>query len=193
MAAERSKSPPPSPASSVGTPHLIGLAVTMLSSALLSWFWSASPVLEPVGKLPALGFNTWNMYQCDYTADELLTQAKAMVDNGLVKAGYDTFMLDDCYSLKERDDEGRIVADPDKFPHGMKHFTTSLSRLGFRAGIYSDAGHYTCAGYPGSFGHEADDLQTFAAWGFEYLKYDNCYIPFDNVTQENVYGRYART
>lgn len=74
----------------------------------------------------------------------------------------------------------------------MKHFTQSLKLLGFRAGIYGDAGYRTCGGFPGSYGHEAEDLETFAEWGFDYLKYDNCYIPFDNVTQENVYGRYAR-
>jgi alpha-galactosidase len=92
----------------------------------------------------------------------------------------------------------------------MKHFTKALSKLGFRAGIYSDAGYKTCGGFPGSYGHEEQDLETFAKWGFgelflqgntgqacllttpDYLKYDNCYIPFDNVTQENVYGRYAR-
>ena len=86
----------------------------------------------------------------------------------------------------------KIHTDPHKFPHGMKNFTDSLAALGFRAGIYSDAGYRTCGGYPGSYGHEATDLETFDAWGFTYLKYDNCYIPFDNVTRENVYGRYAR-
>jgi len=74
----------------------------------------------------------------------------------------------------------------------MKSFTSSLKKLGLRAGIYSDAGYRTCGGYPGSYGHEEQDLETFDNWGFDYLKYDNCYIPFDNVTQENVYGRYVR-
>jgi alpha-galactosidase len=74
----------------------------------------------------------------------------------------------------------------------MKHFTQQLKTLGFKAGIYSDAGYKTCGGFPGSYGNEAKDLATFSSWGFSYLKYDNCYIPFDNVTQENVYGRYQR-
>jgi alpha-galactosidase len=74
----------------------------------------------------------------------------------------------------------------------MKHFTDSLKSLGFKAGIYSDAGYRTCGGFPGSYGHEAQDLKTFTEWGFSYLKYDNCYIPFDSVTEENVYGRYQR-
>jgi alpha-galactosidase len=101
-------------------------------------------------------------------------------------------MLDDCYASKNRSAKGEIVADPAKFPSGMKSFTSKLKALGFKAGIYSDAGYRTCGGYPGSYGHEAQDVATFTNWGFEYLKYDNCYIPFDNVTQENVYGRYQR-
>jgi alpha-galactosidase len=101
-------------------------------------------------------------------------------------------MLDDCYSLRQRDANGRIVADPEKFPHGMRNFTDSLRSLGLRPGIYGDAGYQTCAGYPGSYGHEDQDLETWEEWGFHYLKYDNCYIPFDSVTQENVYGRYQR-
>jgi alpha-galactosidase len=64
--------------------------------------------------------------------------------------------------------------------------------LGISASAYSDSGYKTCAGYPGSYGHETQDLQTWTKWGFDYLKYDNCYIPFDNVTQQNVYGRYQR-
>lgn len=83
-------------------------------------------------------------------------------------------------------------ADPDKFPNGMKNFTATLKLMGFKAGIYGDSGYETCSGYPGSYGHEDTDVQTWANWGFSYLKYDNCFIPFDNVTQENVYGRYAR-
>ncbi|KAG7286441.1 hypothetical protein NEMBOFW57_008751 [Staphylotrichum longicolle] len=169
------------------------MAATVVSVALgLLYATGATALDNGVGKLPALGFNTWNVYQCDYTADVLLKQAQALVDHGLVKAGYNNFMLDDCYSLKERDKKGNIVEDPKKFPKGMKDFTKSLKKLGFRAGIYSDAGYRTCGGFPGSYGHETQDLETFADWGFQYLKYDNCYIPFDNVTQENVYGRYVR-
>ncbi|KAK3942503.1 glycoside hydrolase [Diplogelasinospora grovesii] len=145
-----------------------------------------------IGKLPVLGYNTWNVFQCDYNDTVLLAQAQAMVQHGLLEAGYKWFMLDDCYSSKNRSTEGAIVADPQKFPSGMKNFTQKLKCLGFNAGIYSDAGYRTCGGFPGSYGNEAKDLETFSDWGFSYLKYDNCYIPFDSVTQENAYGRYKR-
>lgn len=36
---------------------------------------------------------------------------------------------------------------------------------------YSDAGTATCAGFPGSLGHEAIDAATFNDWGIDYLKY----------------------
>ncbi|SPO04604.1 related to Probable alpha-galactosidase B [Cephalotrichum gorgonifer] len=147
---------------------------------------------EPVGKLPRLGFNTWNVYQCDYDAELLLAQAKALGDHGLIEAGYDILMIDDCYAHKERGPDGELVADAEKFPYGMRNFTDTLKTLGIEAGIYGDAGYQTCGGYPGSYGHEEQDLKTWSDWGFTYLKYDNCYIPFDNVTQENVYGRYER-
>ena len=48
-------------------------------------------------------------------------------------------------------------------------------RAGMKLGIYGDAGPYTCQGYPGSQHHEQDDAQTWADWGIDYLKYDNCW------------------
>lgn len=74
----------------------------------------------------------------------------------------------------------------------MKYFTSAIRAKGVTASAYSDNGYQTCAGYPGSDGHEVQDLMTWTEWGFDYLKYDNCYIPFDNITQENMYGRYQR-
>jgi alpha-galactosidase len=74
----------------------------------------------------------------------------------------------------------------------MKNFTASLKAMGISASAYSDNGYYTCGGYPGSYGHEVQDLLTWTNWGFNYLKYDNCYIPFDKITQQNMLGRYER-
>jgi alpha-galactosidase len=33
----------------------------------------------------------------------------------------------------------------------------------------------TCAGYPGSKGHEVQDARLLASWGVDYWKFDNCY------------------
>ena len=133
-----------------------------------------------------------------------------MVQYGLVEAGYNSIIFDDCFTEKERSEDGRllpgwdpnsyvhsflpllILVDLSKWPQGLRNLTLRLRNMGISASAYSDAGYRTCGGYPGSYGHEVEDLATFHDWGFDYLKYDNCFIPFDNVTQENVFGRYAR-
>jgi alpha-galactosidase len=82
------------------------------------------------------------------------------------------------------------TSDLQKFPYGMENFTATIKALGISASAYSDNGYETCAGLPGSFDHEIQDLTTRASWGFDYVKYDNCYSPFDNITQANQFGRY---
>ncbi|EIW78698.1 glycoside hydrolase family 27 protein [Coniophora puteana RWD-64-598 SS2] len=146
-----------------------------------------------VAKLPVMGYNTWNAYYCDISEARVLEAAYKMMDYGLTDVGYNYVNIDDCYSLKERDAKGNIVEDPDKFPHGMRTLTNKIHDLGLKTGIYSDSGWFTCQLYPGSFGNEDRDAQLFhEEWGFDYLKYDNCAVPFDNVTRENIKGRFQR-
>jgi len=159
---------------------------------LLVFVGGAAALNNGVGKLPKMGYDTFNAFACDYNSTTVLGQVKAMKERGLVEAGYNSLILDDCYTLKSRGQDGALVADPDKFPQGMKSFVREMKSYGVSASAYSDNGYMTCAGYPGSYDHELQDLQTWDDWGFDYLKYDNCYIPFDNITQQNMYGRYQR-
>ena len=85
-----------------------------------------------------------------------------MVETGLLELGYEYLVIDDCWSLKERDKTGRLVADPQKFPHGMKAVADYVHSKGLKFGMYSCAGNLTCGGYPGSFEHEFIDAKTFA-------------------------------
>ncbi|KAK0192450.1 glycoside hydrolase [Armillaria mellea] len=145
-----------------------------------------------VGRLPVLGYNTWNAYQCNIDEDLLITTANLMKSLGLLDVGYKQLNIDDCYAEKNRSASGDIVADTVRFKGGMKTLTDQIHALGFKTGIYSDSGWYTCAGYPGSYQNELRDLETFSDWGFDYLKYDNCAIPFDEITREGIVGRYQR-
>ncbi|KAF8634224.1 hypothetical protein AX15_000991 [Amanita polypyramis BW_CC] len=147
---------------------------------------------KAVGRLPALGFNTWNAYHCDINEHVVLTSANLMKSLGLADAGYNYVNIDDCYSEKERDGSGNIVANKARFPSGMKNLTDQIHSLGFKAGIYSDSGWYTCALYPGSFQNEARDAKLFQDWGFDYLKYDNCAAPFDEIIKEGMVGKFKR-
>ncbi|KAF9051753.1 glycoside hydrolase superfamily [Panaeolus papilionaceus] len=152
----------------------------------------ADALSNGVARLPILGYNTWNAYQCNIDENLLLTTAKLMKSLGLQDAGYSYVNIDDCYAEKNRTATGDIIEDQVRFKNGMAKLNEQIHALGFKTGIYSDAGWFTCAGYPGSYGNELRDANTFAKWGFDYLKYDNCAIPYDSITREGIVGRYQR-
>lgn len=138
---------------------------------------------------PPLGWNSWNTYGKDVSEKLLMETADAMVETGLKDAGYNYVVLDDCWSLRERDENGRLVADPEKFPHGMKYVADYIHSKGLKFGMYSCAGALTCAGFPGSYDHEFIDAATFAEWGVDFLKYDYCYHSENMVPGHVLYKR----
>lgn len=126
---------------------------------------------------PPLGWNTWNTF-ADRISEELILQsAQCMIDLGLKDAGYEYIVIDDTWAMKQRDENGKLLADPEKFPHGIQYLADMIHDMGLKLGIYSCAGYRTCASYPGSYGYEWDDAQTFAGWHIDFLKYDFCYHP----------------
>jgi alpha-galactosidase len=82
-----------------------------------------------------------------------------------------------------REANGTIKADATRFPNGISGLATSIHGLGLKLGVYSDRGTKTCAGRPGSQGYETQDATAYAAWGVDYLKYDNCNATLDQHTQ----------
>lgn len=124
---------------------------------------------------PPMGWNSWNTFGEDINEALIFETADKLVESGLHKKGYEYLVIDDCWSEKERDANGRLAADPVKFPHGMKAVADYVHQKGLKFGMYSCIGNLTCAGYPGSFEHEFIDAKTFAEWGVDYLKYDYCY------------------
>lgn len=124
--------------------------------------------------LPPMGFNNWGRFETNINETIFIDAADAMSKNGLLAAGYNRLNLDDAWSTNSRDEQNRMVPDPAKFPKGMPWLTNYMRSKGFIPGIYSDAGHYSCGGYPGSQGYEEIDLKTFQDWGFDYLKMDGC-------------------
>ena len=124
---------------------------------------------------PPMGWNSWNTFGENINEKLIMETADKMVEQGLLDCGYEYLVIDDCWSLRKRDEEGRLIADPEKFPHGMKAVADYVHSKGLKFGMYSCAGNLTCAGYPGSFEHEFIDADTFASWGVDFLKYDYCY------------------
>jgi len=129
---------------------------------------------EGLADTPQMGWNSWNKFHCDINEDLIKATADKMVELGLVDAGYVYLNLDDCWH-GQRDEQGFVHEDPEKFPSGMKALCDYVHSKGLKFGIYSDAGTNTCACFAGSNGHEYQDAYTYAQWGVDYLKYDWCY------------------
>jgi alpha-galactosidase len=147
------------------------LLFTLLCCAQLTAF---AQKFEGLAVTPPMGWNSWNTFAGDINEVVVRETAEAMIKSGMRDAGYTYIVIDDTWSLRERDPNGNLVADPAKFPSGMKALADWLHSQGFKFGIYSCAGRQTCGGYPGSWGHEFQDARTFASWGVDYLKYDWC-------------------
>ena len=130
-----------------------------------------------LGLTPPMGWNSWNTFTEEINEKVVKESADIIVESGLFDAGYEYVVIDDCWSLKERDKDGRLQADPEKFPSGMKAVADYVHSKGLKFGMYSCNGPLTCAHYPGSFDHEFIDAETFAEWGVDFLKYDNCFKP----------------
>ena len=150
----------------------------------------SAPAARTLTPTPPMGFNNWNAFGCDVTEALIKETADIFVTSGLRDAGYRYVNIDDCWSLRERGADGRLVPDPVKFPSGIKGVADYVHGKGLKLGIYGDAGTRTCANYPGSLGREELDAQTWADWGVDYLKYDNCNNQSDG-TREDFVRRYT--
>ncbi|MDQ2720884.1 MAG: glycoside hydrolase family 27 protein [Bacteroidota bacterium] len=139
---------------------------------------------------PPMGWMTWNYFGTDINENIIHEMADAMVDNGMVKAGYDHIMIDDGWQ-GGRDNKNNIIPDPKKFPSGIKALADYVHSKGIKLGIYSDAAQLTCANYTASLGFEEQDAKTFAGWGIDYLKYDYCHAPEDSNTAKIRYKKMA--
>ncbi|XP_054785752.1 alpha-galactosidase-like [Prosopis cineraria] len=168
---------------------LCWLVLLLIASSSSSYaarlFDATSPVSPPqlarysllngLALTPPMGWNSWNHFGCNINEDLIKQTADAMVSTGLSSLGYQYINIDDCWGEPARDSQGNLVAKASTFPSGIKTLADYVHAKGLMLGIYSDAGTQTCSKrQPGSLGHEDRDAKTFASWGVDYLKYDNC-------------------
>jgi len=137
---------------------------------------------------PPMGWNSWYIHYSRVTEKHLRDAADAMVASGMADFGYQYVNVDDCWTKHRdnkpcRDANGELLTNA-KFPD-IKGMVDYIHSKGLRAGTYISPGPWTCAGYVGSRGHEKQDAEKFAEWGFDFLKYDWCtygrYDPKQNV------------
>lgn len=155
--------------------RVIGWRVAVIGIAVAAMFPMAGRALDNgLARTPPMGWNSWNKFACQGLNEQVVrATADAMAANGMKDAGYQYVVIDDCWQTR-RDAEGNIVADPEKFPSGIKALADYIHSKGLKFGIYTDAGTKTCAGRPGSLGHEYQDARQYAAWGVDYVKEDWC-------------------
>jgi len=146
-----------------------------LLSAVLFMVAGTLALNNGVGRTPQMGWNSWNKFSCNITESLIKQTADRIVELGLDKLGYNYVNLDDCWNAVERDSQGRMQADPLTFPSGIKSLADYIHGKGLKFGLYSSAGNLTCEGRAGSLYHEDIDAATWASWGVDYLKYDNCF------------------
>lgn len=132
---------------------------------------------------PPMGWNHWYAHYDRITDQMMREAADVMVSSGMADVGYQYVNIDDCWMNAPkhsnpkrvgplRDNQGNII--PNSYFPGMKSLTDYIHDKGLKAGIYTSPGTLTCGGFAGSYQHEEQDARQFAAWGFDFLKYDWC-------------------
>jgi alpha-galactosidase len=166
-----------------------GIVVFLL---LLPFVGQAPQVVEAQNRAlmptPPMGWNSWYAFGCQISESHMREQAQLMVRYGLRDVGYNYVMLDDCWS-GARDANGRLTTDA-RFASGIPALANYVHRLRMKFGIYSTRGTHTCQNFPGSQDYEQIDALTFAEWGVDLLKYDNC--PWqENPSNEEIQYRFT--
>lgn len=165
----------------------IGLAPALLVS-------SAQPALaldNGLARTPYMGWNTYYGLGDAFNDAKIRLEADAMVSRGLKAAGYRYVWLDGGWWSGTRDGSGNITVDPTRWPNGMKGVADYIHSRGLRAGIYTDAGIDGCGGAKqGSFGHYQQDVNQFAAWGYDAVKVDYCGGTKQNLDPAAQYGQF---
>jgi len=123
---------------------------------------------------PYMGWNTYYGLGAP-TEKEVRAVADRLVGSGLRDSGYNIVWLDGGWQADNpRDAQGRLVANPERFPSGIPALVSYLHKRGLRAGIYTDAGTYdggkSCG--LGSRGYYDQDARQFAGWKVDAIKVD---------------------
>ncbi len=154
---------------------MLTLLIAFLSAILLG---IGAPSLAQawnngLSRTPPMGWSSWPKFGCNVDESLIKRQADALIRSGMRDTGYQYVNIDDCWEVS-RDNQGQIVADPTRFPDGIKALADYVHQKGLKLGIYTSAGRKTCQGRPGSYGHEQQDANTYASWGIDYVKDDWC-------------------
>ena len=148
---------------------------------------------EQIALTPPMGWNSWNCWAGAVDQQKVLRSARALVSSGLINHGWTFVNIDDTWQGQRTGTDHALQANQ-KFP-AMNTLCAEIHNLGLKAGIYSTPWVTSYASYPGGSSDDPDgawskalanrgghrhgtnsfavaDANQYAAWGFDYLKYD---------------------
>ncbi|MCC8072260.1 MAG: glycoside hydrolase family 27 protein [Bacteroidales bacterium] len=170
-------------------------SIILLAAGMLSV--PAALAINP----PLMGWASWNHYHVAINEDVILSNAEAMATNGMKDAGYLYVNTDDGF-FGGRDEEGRVLPHPERFPRGVRVVVDSIHSLGLKAGIYSDAGVNTCGSAwdgdtisrgCGLYGHDRQDLTRYLSeWDYDFIKVDWCGGQWLGLDEQQRYTEISR-
>jgi alpha-galactosidase len=149
---------------------------------------------QAIALTPIMGWNPWYVWGCNIDDTKIRQAADLLVSSGLAAHGYNYINLDDCWQGK-RNAQGEMVPNA-KFPN-MKALADYVHSKGLRIGMYTSPGNKTCGGYEGTKDHDFEkgvsflekDVDTYAKWGFDFIKYDWCIFPSDPKVQDYYWSK----
>ncbi len=163
--------------------------ITVAAFSSAAAFSQSSVITAELASTPPMGWANWNSLGCNYDENTIRAIADRMVTSGMKDAGYTYLIIQECIvPAGHRAPDGTLLPDPQKFPHGLPALVEYIHSKGLKAGIYTDVGPKTCAGYEGSFQHEEQDARAFASWGIDLIEEDFCYKP-SGYTAAQLYSR----
>ncbi len=111
---------------------MTGSAMAVVLGCALAVLAGPKTEAQDLAPTPPMGWNSWNTFQTRIDEDLIKSTADAMIANGMRDAGYVYVNLDDGWSAKERDADGNLVGDPQRFPDGMKALGDYLHARGLQ-------------------------------------------------------------
>ena len=136
---------------------LVAATVMASAEAAAAANATAPPAVPPPKRTPVMGWNAWNTFSTNGKPmrggrKEYQTVADAMVESGMVAAGY-TLLSTVCTGWQGRDPvTHELQENLTNWPGGMKSFATYLHTKGMQLSVYTDTGAQNCCGEPGSLG-----------------------------------------
>jgi alpha-galactosidase len=125
---------------------------------------------------PPMGWNSWNWFgKTEINEQNMRECIDAIVDQGLLDAGYEYFIIDGGWRDSKLGPNGELLAHPMKFPSGMKALADYAHSKGLKFGLHTVPGTHDCGGDPVvGYNREETHVRQFVEWGLDFVKVDLC-------------------